>query len=59
MITIPRPRDPLAPERRSTRAGVIWTAAKPDVTAAIVVRSIPQGIAQGRTAGTDRPRPRR
>jgi hypothetical protein len=33
MKTIPRPRDPLAPESR----GVIWSTAKPDVTAVLVV----------------------
>jgi hypothetical protein len=33
MKTIPRPRDPQAPESR----GVIWSTAKPDVTAVIVL----------------------
>jgi hypothetical protein len=33
MKTIPRPRDPLAPESR----GVIWSTAKPDVTAVLVL----------------------
>ena len=55
MNPIPRPRDPLAPESRSARSGVIWAAAKPDVSATLVARISCRTVA-ARTGPGDGPR---
>jgi anti-sigma B factor antagonist len=51
MITVPRPRDPQAPDFLSAQSGVIWSAARPDVSAVLAAGRIPSQ----RTAGTDLP----
>jgi hypothetical protein len=50
MISIPSPREPLAPETRPVRNGVIWSETDKDVTAVIVLRHIPpaQVVSQSR-----------
>jgi anti-sigma B factor antagonist len=61
MRTIPRPRDPMAPEFRSANSAVVWAAAKPDVTAMFVVGQVPQQESTPRADASwipDLPRPR-
>jgi anti-sigma B factor antagonist len=51
MITVPRPRDPQAPDFQSAQSGVIWSVGRPGVSAALAAGNIPSQ----RIAGTDQP----